>query len=58
MYYYDIENNLLEIEAVEDDYCPECDSELGNIFYIPNWGVKRCCECLHKEALKFGYNFK
>ena len=57
-YYYDVNNNLLEVESVEDDYCPECGSELGDVYFIPAWCVKRCGDCLHSEAIKFGYNFK
>lgn len=35
--------------------CPNCGDDEYQIYYVLNWGVHRCDDCLIEEAKKFGY---
>lgn len=53
-------NTPLTIEKTEthDDKCPNCGSDLFDIFHVVEWGRDYCEECLEKELMKFNIDQK
>ena len=45
----------LKFEVSFEPACDNCGDDDVQIYYVPNWRVHRCEECLMEEAKKFGY---
>jgi len=52
---YSTDNKEIDIEDSCETECPNCGVDYLDMFYIPNWMVHRCEECLENEARKYNY---
>lgn len=50
-----VDNAEVEVEDSCQEECPQCGDTNVQCYYIPNWMVHRCYECLVDEAKKFHY---
>ena len=49
---FDIDKNELEVERSYESECPNCGDDEYQIYYVLNWGVHRCDDCLIEETAK------